>query len=202
MSPAGTTRPRSLSDLPRAIQWLIWAAAGTALFLVWEQYLSPVAKRWDRQADGIEQNVKQVRDGERLARDVRSMKSVVTSLGPVDVPVDRAVGSNALNDAVNSVLEKHGASNFSFGFRPKGKISRPSLPLARNQRMERLTGDVKFDATPKLAAAILADLESSPDIEAIEVVRLLRDSGGKVKAHITVEAWVISTEPARGGPAL
>ncbi|MCI0629108.1 MAG: hypothetical protein L0Y44_00460 [Phycisphaerales bacterium] len=196
---------RKLSGLPRAVQWLMWAALGTALLLVWDQFLAPIADEWNQRADRIQNNVKQVRDGEQLANQFRGINTVVTSLGPVEAPEDQAAGSNSLNDAVISVVQKHGAanSNFSFSWRSKGKINRPSLALTKpNQRVERLTADVKFDSTPQVAAAIIADLESSPDVEAIESVRLVRDSGGKVKAHVTVEAWVLSTETPRGGPVL
>ncbi|MCZ6494322.1 MAG: hypothetical protein O6933_09610, partial [Planctomycetota bacterium] len=60
------------------------------------------------------------------------------------------------------------------------------------------TGDFRFDAAPDEAIAIIAELESSPMIEAISSVRITRVSGTrKVTVDLTVEAWIVSAEPRR-----
>lgn len=187
--------------LPRAIQWAAIAALGMVLFLAWDWYIAPAADRWNKEADAIQNRVHEVRAVQDATSDVGTIRGLVTNLGPVEPPTGESIGAAQFNNVVNQVIKKHGATNDSLGLRSKGKLPKTALPsFARGKRIERWTGDLKFDATPSAAAAIIADLEASPDIEAIESVRISRDAQGKVKVHLAIEAWVLSGEaqPAIG----
>ena len=63
------------------------------------------------------------------------------------------------------------------------------------------TGDLRFDATPAIAAKVIAALETSPDIDAISSLRMTRQPGPRrVTVVLTVESWIVSAERrARGG---
>ena len=68
--------------------------------------------------------------------------------------------------------------------------------------MARITGDLRFDASPQEATAIIAELEASPKIEAVSRVRLTRQGGRpKVTVDLSVESWIIATkrQGRRGG---
>lgn len=186
--------------MPRAIRWALLAAIGIALFEVREIVLRPFANAWDHKAEIIEDRVSQVRASQDISREIDQMHDLVRDLGPVDVPRNEADGQKSLNAAIGQVLQKNGATNQSWAIGPKGNLSKTALPsIANGKRIERLAGDLKFDATPKAAAAIIAELESNPDIETVDSVRMTRDaSGGKVKVHLTIEAWVLASEAVKG----
>jgi hypothetical protein len=185
--------------MPRALQWALLAAIGFFLFWLWNQFLNPQKDAWDKDAAAIESSVKDIRNTEAVTSKIQGIKDVVVALGPVDAPTSSVRGRDELNDAVNKVLRDNGALNQSFSFRSRGMLSKTALVsiTAGTKRIDRLTGDLKFDANPKAAAAIIADLESNPNIEAVDSVRLTRDTGGKVKVHLTVEAWVLTTDASK-----
>lgn len=195
----GIANSSAFSRMPRAVQWGLLAAIGFCLFLIWDQFLNPQKGSWDKEAAAIESSVKDIRNTTSVTSKIQGIKDVVVTLGPVDTPTSSTNGRDALNDAINKVLAQHGVAKDSFAFRSRGKLSKTALVsiTTGTKRIDRLTGDLKFDATPKNAAAIIADLESNPDIEAVDSVRMTRDTGGKVKVHLTVEAWVLTTESGK-----
>jgi len=94
------------------------------------------------------------------------------------------------------MVRKHGISDHSFSLRARGKLPKTALvgAMPAGKRAERMSGDLKFSAKPEVAMAILADIESSPDIEQVASVRLVKDANGKVRAHFVLEAWVIVSD--------
>jgi hypothetical protein len=68
-------------------------------------------------------------------------------------------------------------------------------------RVTRLTGSVKFESSPQDAIAIIGELESSPDIDAIRKVTIQKTEsrlGPRVKVALTVETWAeVSSSRAR-----
>ena len=51
------------------------------------------------------------------------------------------------------------------------------------------------------AIAIISELESSPEVESITSVRMTKDANRKVKVNLSLEAWVLPSETAKGGGA-
>lgn len=179
-------------EMPRAIQWAAIAGIGMVLFMLWDMTVRPLADEFNRSADLIEVQANDVRAAQSVTTELRKPEigELVVGLGPVVQPASEAVRADALNQVINTVLKKHGVTKESFGFRP-GKLSKPAM-LGGDKRIDRLSADLKFDATPAVAAAIIAELESSPDIESISSVRITKDASGKVKVHITLDTWMIS----------
>ena len=64
--------------------------------------------------------------------------------------------------------------------------------------LSRLSGELKFDATPEQAIAYIAAFEAHPDIEAVSSVRLTKTSAGKVTVRLTLEVWVEATSRLGG----
>lgn len=187
-------------QLPRALQWASIAVVGFALFLAWSDYLEPLRVDWASQADRIESHVKQVRDTEHQVKEFARRRDLVSNIGPVRVPLNESEGATAFTAAVNDILAKHNASNPSFGDRGRSRMPRGALTTitSSERRIDRITAEVKFDARPEDAAAIIADLESSPHVEAVNSVRMTKDAGGRVKVHLTIEAWVQVADTAQG----
>jgi len=95
------------------------------------------------------------------------------------------------------VLKRHRVSDDSFNYRGPEKLPRGTLSkiLRTSQRAERITGDLRFDAAPTEAIAIIAELEATPTIEAVSDVRMTLQGGRqKVRVDLTVESWIISSE--------
>lgn len=189
--------------MSRPMQWAALAALGLLLFFVWDQGVQPQVNELNRKADAVATQVRDLRSIEDEALNLRLRKQqVVWTIGAVRPPAPVAEGSRQFNDVVLEVLQKHGATNTNFSSRSRGKLPRSALIGFTNgvKRIDRLTGDIKFDASPEKAAAIIADLESSPHIEAITSLRLVRDTGRKVRVTLTIESWVVATD-AEGGVA-
>lgn len=202
MSDVEVVNPRRgvFGRMPRALQWALLTVIFLGLFWVWDQYVRPLADKWDKQVSAIESRVKDIRATETISSKFPGLQEVAVTLGPVDTPTTEKEAEAAFVDAVNRVLQKNGATNQSTSYRSRGKLSKTALMsiTGGTKRIDRYTGDLKFDATPKATAAIIADLESDPDIEAVDSVRMTRDTNGKVKVHLTVETWVISSEASKG----
>lgn len=183
--------------LPRAMQWALLAVLGVMLFFAWDSYIAPLNDRVARRADSIANQVREIRANRSLTEELQrsDLKSVVTAIGPVKPPRSPAAGGAAFTDVITELMKKHGISEQDFSLRSRGKLPKNALVQVLNgKRAERLTGDLKFSAKPDVAVAILAELESSPDIEQVSSVRLTKDQNGKIKVQYTVEAWVIASE--------
>lgn len=182
----------TLSTMPRAIQWAAVAAIAILLFLVWDSYIAPAATWFNDQANEIEAHVREVRNVQVDGY----VKALAPTIGAVQYPDFETASSAAFHAAINGVLSKHGASNPSYSVR-NSNLPATVMGGVTNDRLEKLTGDLKFEATVKNAMAIIAALESSPDVEAITGLRMTKDTGGKVKVQMSLESWVC----ASGAPA-
>lgn len=190
------------TKLPRAIQWAAYAAIVIVLLLVWEQHLFPIADGWNKSAAQIEKNVAQARQGRKVAADLQKqdIQQVVLSLGTVKVPTGEVESAQALNKIINAVLVKHHATDQTISHRARTRLQRTALAnIAQGRRVDKMSTDLKFVATPAVALAIIADLESSPDINSIYSVRMTREGNGRVKVQLTLEAWMFGSE-SPGGP--
>jgi len=187
-------------QLPRAVQWAGLAAIGIGLFLLYDEHVRPITTTWHDHADEMLKEVGEAAKSENRSRQLRAIREPILGLGGVETPGNEAQGSNALNDAVNEVLKRHNVTRDSFNLRGATRLPRSTLSqiIQTNQLVQRITGDFRFDAAPDEAIAIIAELESSPMIEAISSVRITRVSGTrKVTVDLTVEAWIVSAEPRR-----
>jgi hypothetical protein len=183
--------------LPRAGQWAVAAVLGGVLLIVWNDYVLSLAADWNEQADELLADAREAAGGERRLSRMNGLRDIIQALGPVQRPGTEAQAELALNDAVNEVLKRHRVSDDSFNYRGPEKLPRGTLSeiLRTSQRAERITGDLRFDAAPTEAIAIIAELEASPTIEAVSDVRMTLQGGRqKVRVDLTVESWIVSSE--------
>ena len=200
---ATDTLIQRVQAMPRAIQWLVLAAVGFVLFLLWDSVIRPLCVEFDKTSSRIESQLNEIRDGRNVTKDLRAsaMKNTVVSLGAVAKPEPIDDVSGKLNTLVNETLKKHAATNPNFSARTRGKLPNNALTSIRQGgRIDRYTVDLKFEATPQAAAAIIADIESSPAVHSINSIRMVRDTGGKVKVTLAFEAWTLENK-TRGGTA-
>jgi len=187
--------------LPRAVRWLLLAVAGLALFLVWDNVIRPWSEDFDSRSSRIEAQLSEIREGRGVTQSLRAgaMKGAVISLGAVAPPDDITSVSADLNTLVNESLKKHAATNPNFSARTRGKLPTNALTgIRQGRRIDRYTVDLKFDATPQAAAGVIADIESSPAVHSVNSIRMVRDTGGKLKVALTFEAWALEAKGTGG----
>ena len=188
---------QSFRQLPRAAQWGLAALVGVILFLVWNDFILGVTGNWNRAADDMMAKVEHAAGGDRRLQSLRVLRPAVLGLGVVDKPGREAAAENALNDVINDVLKRHTVSGDSFSYRGPSKMRRGTLSdvIAPGERVERISGELRFESTPQQAIEIVAELESSRWIDAISMLRLTRLAGPrKIRVDLTVEALIVSTE--------
>jgi hypothetical protein len=201
MSDAALTIFDRFRQWPRALQWAALAAIGLALFFIWSDYLSAWTDRVAKRADALQSQIADVRQASDLVSKFNApdMKQVVESMGQVDEPKDATKGADLLQDEINAVLKKHTVSNQGYDQRSRGRLPAGTLGSVTTRRLDRLTGDLKFTATPEEATAIIAELESSAIVVSIDTVRMVKDANRKVKVNLSLEAWVESSDTGRSG---
>jgi hypothetical protein len=192
---------RRFRALPRAFQW---AGYAVLFFAIW--YLWLAAGEWratfESKADAIERHVQTVLDAPDLSAQLRRMRPIIASVGAVDMPQNVTSGSKALHNAVTDVLKKFSSvKNSEFNQRFDRRLPSSVLPELTGGagRIEVYKGDLRFDATVDDATAIIAALESDPDIEMIKSLRMSKAGSGKVSVRLALEAWVLPDPQERTG---
>ena len=189
-------------ELPRAAQWGVAALVGVVLFLVWNDVVLSLTGQLNREADRLLAEYDKAAGNEQRLKNLRAVQDVVRGLGEVARPGREAAAEAAFNSTVNSVLKQFTVSNDSFNYGGGRPMKRGTLSkiVPSGFEVRSVSGDLRFDATPAEAVAIIAELENSSDIEAINNVRITKQSaGGKVTVDLTLEAWIIAkTTRARG----
>ncbi|MEE9128772.1 MAG: hypothetical protein V3T84_02050 [Phycisphaerales bacterium] len=198
-----STWSQRFAQLPRAAQWALVGAVAIITLLIYTDYLWKFADNWNDEADGIRSQVRQATlTNSRLDRIDDRMEDLISGVGPVVKPTTEADANKALTQSVNEILKLHSVSKDDFKIRPPARLPTGTLEKivqGRNQRVERLTGELRFDASPEHTLAIIAELESSEDIESVSHVRLNKLPGTrKLSVRLTVEAWILSSVAGRG----
>ena len=185
----------------RAARWALVGAVVIIAPLICTEYLWKFADKWNDRADGIRSEVRQATVTNGGLDRIDRMKDLISGVGPVVKPATEADANKALTQSVNAILKLHSVSNDDFKIRPPARLPTGTLEKivqSRNQRVERLTGELRFDASPAHTLAIIAELESSEDIESVSHVRLNKLPGTrKLSVRLTVEAWILSSVAGR-----
>ncbi len=183
-------------QLPRAIQWAAYAAAGMALFIGVNDNLWKQAERWSTEADRIEMQFQSVRDGQKIADHLLSMRNPLVAHGEIRIPDQAGEGGPALDAAVTAVMNRHSIRHTYDRRAPvtlKGSLA--TITEGRGEPQS-ISAELRFEASPEDATTVIAQLESSADIEAISNVRITRITGARrLKVQLTLEAWVFSRKP-------
>lgn len=185
---------QQVQQMPRATQWAICALLGLILFLIWDQVAWPLTNDWKQRADAIQNDVQQVKASQDILEQFQSLHSQITAIGAVKIPGDKARRISAVQNIVNEILGKYSVSEQSFGI-TDGRVKRGTLSsISGIRKLSAIKGELQFTATPDVATAIIAELESDENIEFISVVRLNKAPGRKIKVRLTLEAWVIESK--------
>jgi hypothetical protein len=172
------------------------AVIGAAVLVAWlalEQWSWSWARAWSDQADRIQRALAESRS---LAGSDDPMARTGAELyGPVEPPTSENDGAQAMAEAVNAVLKRHSTGGFSYDAQRASTRLPGSVNIGGSaDRISRVTGEVRFEASPAEAAKIISELESNPAIEAISALRIEKmENDTRVSVRLTVEAWVFGT---------
>ncbi len=187
-------------EMPRLVQWGVYVGIGIIVFLIWTDLIAPKSIEFKERADRIAEDVRTVRDTEAMDHSVRQLRDTIAGLGPVQLPRPEAEGELALTRTVTNMLRQFSVTNDSFSARVQGSLRPDALPgVTGESRVQLVTGDLTFDASPDVAIAIISELESRPEIESITTVRMTRISGRRVRVTAVLEAWVLPLGAPRAG---
>jgi hypothetical protein len=183
-------------NLPPGKRAAVFAGVALVAWMALEQWSWSWARAWSDQADRIQRALAESR--ELAASDDPMARSGAELYGPVDPPSSENDGAQAMAEAVNSVVKRHATSGFSYDAqRASTRLSGAVNIGGASDRVSRVMGEVRFDATPAEAAKIIAELESNPAIEAISALRIEKlENETRVNVRLTVEAWVFGARSA------
>jgi hypothetical protein len=179
----------------RATQWSIYALLGLAVFLAWDQWIWPATQNIRDRADDLQGQVEQAAAGQILVAELKkkSFGEQVIAFGPVERPVGEADSRPAVSAAINALMKRHAVTEDSVIF-SRGKVPRTTLSdMFGPGQVESLKVDFDFVADPTVVMAIIAELEADPAFEYIRSVRLNKAPNKKIKARLTLEAWITAS---------
>lgn len=201
-------------NLPRAARWGVLAGLViVGYFLVVEPVLDRT-NHYAARADATENSLR--RAANLLSGDSDDGQAVrvgTANFGSPQSPTGGAIRPEAIQRAVDEVLEDHGITNRTKTERRSDLTGDKARALAPDGKIVRLIVEVSFEADQAVVARIIADLERSPVVSAVSRIkidrtavggRFVEDSGegssGKVRATISAESWVYSrsTGPTGG----
>ncbi len=196
------TWSQRFNELPRAAKWALIGIVTIIALLIYIDYLRNFADQWNSEADRIRSQVRQAASTNSQLDGGRSMEDLISGLGEVEKPADEAKANEALTETVNAIIKRHAVSKDDFKIRRPARLPTGTLEKivkGSNKRVEKLTGELRFEATSENMLAIIAELESSPDIESVSHVRLNKLSGTrKLSVQLQVEAWILASATRRG----
>ena len=177
----------AFTALPRVGKWVAVAAAFYIVFLLFQFVVWPVADDLNEEADRAEELPSDIAD-----------RAVV--FGPNSVPGREISEKERFSNAVAAIMKKHGVADaYGFDARPQA-LSGDVLPRVSAQyggKMGRTVAELKFSASAETVSKILAELDSSPFVDAISDVRLVYKDR-RVSAVLSIERWGVA---AAGGGA-
>ncbi|MFO0827054.1 MAG: hypothetical protein U0572_02805 [Phycisphaerales bacterium] len=205
--PAGTESLLGrLMSLRPAYRWAIIAVIALGIYSFADEYPWAKAREFDQDSAKLERILDDAALRVGSVKNSEEIKAAVNTFGRIRIPREERDGTQALSKSIDRVM-KESASKFntivkySLDVRSAGKFQSGAFPgIAQpGERVEKVVGELKFDASQDVAAMILRDLEASEDIESVSRVKLTKksESEKKLAVQLTVEAWVRVAEPRR-----
>jgi hypothetical protein len=186
----------------------VYGVAAVLAFLVYERVVLDTAARWNVASDKYRDALAAARDLANREDEIRALDDTIETVGAVDAPTGEADTAAALGQAVADVLKNHSVSKDSFQTDPIVKLPRADRlrDLFDQGEAQLLTGSLEFESSVEEAVAIIAELETSPEIEAVSSVRLTRLAGQsagmqKVNVRLKLESWINARPATKPGSA-
>jgi hypothetical protein len=190
-------------SLPRAARWSFWALAGLLAYFAMVEPLVNLYASMNRRAKDQSSLLVGFERSRRKADDAQaSVATGVARFGEVAPPGDPDARPDAFSRKVAAVLTTHGIKDQKTTTRSSALGKGPLLEsLGQGAQVMRYAIEVQFDGTPEQVAAIIADLEKTPEVAAVtklQIRRLDEDHSRTVHATISAETWLLSRKSGKG----
>lgn len=199
---------RSWSRLPRVAQWSVLAIVLIAAYFLAIEPVLNLTGLYTSKADRIAAALR--REKELAApdsEDGRLLAQAARVFGKPLLPGDPAAKPETLYRVVNRILREHLVDDAVVNERAGPVQLRPEQLTALTDgyhTIEKFSLEVAFEADPQTAVAVLADMESSPEVTAIGRVRIEKantragshDTDPLVRVMLAPEIWVLSVASA------
>lgn len=190
------TLAQRYTALPRAARWLI---IGLGVVVLYFLILEPVLNQYNRVAAKVQSRSQTLaayeRDKEQIKAAGATVRVGVSRYGNVSFEFSEKSDARVseFNEAVASILRKHGVSQVTRTARPATLGSGPLLTaVGPAYRVERLINEYQFEAEPETVTAVVADMERTPLVSSVSRVQMRKGDardGRRVKATIAAELW-------------
>lgn len=189
--------------LQPAYRWLIGGGLALLLWLFASDYVWPLADDWNARSDRIQRALEEGAERERMIERNQEVRNAITAIGQIAIPRAEKDGTQELSKSVDAVMRANRVAAFALDVRAGAKLPPNVLSeiAGPSGRIEKVIGELKFDASQEVAARIVAELESRPEIESISRAKFTKrsDADKRVSVQLTVEAWIQVERTARGG---
>ncbi len=195
---------RAYVSLPRWSQW-------SAIFLLFVvlPYFTVVEWALDNagttsaQANLLQESLtRQASRAERAEGAGQSLALGQARFGGVKFPGESKQVESLLS-RIDEVLKARGAGSPSKRERPPAQLGRDVMAgvVPEGMQVQRVQVQVDFEASQQAAAAIIADLERTPEVHAISrasLKRLDRDGKRLVQAQLVIDTWIVAAKSGGG----
>ncbi len=190
----------ALTPLYRAA---IAIAVALILWFFAQDYTWAAAKSLNESCDRMTTALEEGKDRSSLIEADKSVRDAIVAMGQIAIPRAEKDGTQELTKAILAVMKANKIEGHSLDVRAGAKLPPSALTqiAGPNGRVQKVIGELKFEAAQDVVARIVQELESRPEIESLSRVKLSRKEGNdkKVAVQITAEAWIQVTKTVEGG---
>ena len=176
--------------LPSRQRWLVLGVMVVLGWLAADEFLWAPARAWSAESERIEQALD--RGARRESTVTSDLRRSVATFGAVQSPGPAANGREELARSIDEVLRRHKVAGYSYEARTGQRVKDADAGVL-GPAIDRLQAEVKFEVKAEDLPKVIADLESSPDIDGISALRIDKnEQTRKITVQATIEAWVLS----------
>ncbi|MBL9149740.1 MAG: hypothetical protein JNM94_13705 [Phycisphaerae bacterium] len=188
---SGTPMLDRLLAMKPLYRFAIFAVLAIAIWIVAQDYTWKAAADLDAESNRLSRIIDDAATRNSMIEGNDAVRSAVLAFGEARIPRDDRDGTEALQKSVDRAV-KDTKIVYSLDVRSSGKFPAGAFPgiASPGERIEKVVGDMKFEASQAVAIQVLERLEASPDIESVSRVKLTKKSDSKLQVQLTVEAWV------------
>jgi len=137
------------AELSPIMKFGVVAGALIVVFMLCASSVRPIAHEWAAEADAIEDRLREVRDASSLNREINSVGATIRSLGPVELPGEESVETEAMTAAVSTIQKAYDGQLEEYGYRQSSGNRLPSGTLESiypGKRLKLIFGEMEFIA--------------------------------------------------------
>lgn len=186
--------------MPRAMKWAVMGVLGIIIYFAGVEPLIDLMVSYQKRADSAEATLARFAEGgKELEQASMTISEGTRRHGSVEPPGDPEHRALELNKAVDKVLSDHNIAHSTSTSRVSsfGSSGPLTAKVGVQNRLERITKQLDFEAEPEDVVRVIADLERLPVVATISAVQIRqKDARDKttrtVQASLTIEAWQVS----------